>query len=70
MATTYRTRPGDVLDLICWRHYGHQRGVVEATLVANPALARQPLVLPGGLRITLPDDPTPRGPTSTVKLWD
>lgn len=60
--TTYRTREGDRLDLIAWRHYGHLQGTVERVLEANPRLAEQhdPSRLPGGLLIRLPDAPAAR----------
>lgn len=31
----YITKDGDMLDAICWRHYGRTRGVVEQVLEAN-----------------------------------
>jgi phage tail protein X len=65
----YVTKTGDMLDLICWRHYkGIQSGAVEAVLAANRGLADQPPVLPPGLSIALPDLPTMKT-TATVSLW-
>lgn len=60
--TMYRTRQGDRLDLIAWRHYGRLRGAVERILEANPRLAEQhdPAHLPGGLVIRLPSAPAAR----------
>ena len=66
----YRTRDGDVLDAICYRHYGETNGYVEAVLAANLGLADKPPVLPAGLIIVLPDLPRlpPRQPV--LRLWD
>lgn len=69
MSTTYRTRDGDMLDDICWRHYGRQSEAVESVLDANPGLADLGPVYTTGTLITLPDlaDPTAVSP---VRLWD
>lgn len=69
MSTTYRTREDDVLDWVCWRHYGRQKGTVELVLDANPGLAAYGPRLPGNLVIEMPDLPTP-DVTPVVKLWD
>jgi len=39
MSQRYRTKEGDVLDRVCWKHYGAQAGAVEAVLEANTNLA-------------------------------
>lgn len=70
MATTYRTRQGDVLDLICLRQYGQREGVVERVLDANPGLASQGAVLPIGTAVVLPDLPSALRPAATIQLWD
>jgi phage tail protein X len=69
MAITYRTRDGDMLDEICWRHYGVQSGAVEPVLDLNPGLADRGPVYASGVLITLPDLAAPQvaGP---VRLWD
>ena len=62
-AARYVTQAGDVLDHLCWRHYGHEWETTEAVLVANPGLAEHGPILPAGIRVTLPYiplDPTPR----------
>jgi phage tail protein X len=64
------TRAGDMLDLICWRHYGSHPGTAEAVLAANYGLSEQPPVLPPGLTITLPVLPQPRAAPPAVRLWD
>ncbi len=66
----YTTHQGDVLDWICWQHYGHERGTTEAVLRANPGLARQPVILPDGVMITLPDIVVPKPEQRTIQLWD
>lgn len=68
MATTYRTRDGDVLDAICWRHYGRENAVVDV-MKANPGLSEIGPVLPSGIQITLPDLATPITKEVT-SLWD
>lgn len=69
MASTYRTRDGDMLDDICWRQYGLQSGAVELVLEANPGLADLGPVFSSGVLIELPDiaPPVQAGP---VRLWD
>lgn len=70
--TRYVTAQGEMLDAICKRHYGCERGATEAVLAANPGLAARGPVLPMGLEIVLPDLPpaetTPR--RATVNLFD
>ncbi len=68
-ATTYVTRDGDMVDEICWRHYGHSNGVTEMVLDVNYRLAGQPLQLPAGLAITLPEAPE-QPSEQVVRLWD
>ena len=50
----YRTKKSDLVDAICWRHYGEQSGAVEVVLEANPGLADIGPVLPAGIIIELP----------------
>lgn len=68
MATIYRTREGDVIDEICWRHYGRENAVTSV-LDANPGLADLGAILPSGIEITLPDLPTSVA-TESSSLWD
>ena len=68
MTATYRTIEGDVLDAICFRHYGRQAGAVEAVLQANPGLAEYGPVLPADVTIELPELTTEE-PADTVRLW-
>ncbi|BFD47065.1 MAG: tail protein X [Wolbachia endosymbiont of Sergentomyia squamirostris] len=62
----YKTKENDMLDLICWKHYGYE--AVEVVLRANPGLAEYEL-LPAGLIIKLPviQKETQK---QVVKLWD
>ena len=54
--TTYTTKMFDRLDRICFDHYGSTaRRHVETVLDANPGLERQPILLPVGLTLALPD---------------
>lgn len=65
----YRSKEGDVLDAIVWRHYGRQdERAVELVYEANPGLADEGPVLPAGLRIRLPALPDP-APRHGVRLW-
>lgn len=67
-AMTYRTGRAELLDAVCFAHYGNRPKAVEAVLDANPGLARHGPVLPEGLDITLPDlGPAAEAPR--VTLW-
>lgn len=66
----YITRDGDMIDWICWHHYGEQSGAVEAVYAANPVLVQYGPLLPAGLSIVLPELPKPVSTVKTVKLWD
>ncbi len=66
----YRTKDGDMLDAIAWKHYGPRPGAVEALLEANPGLADQgPLLSPGQI-VALPPLPDAVQEIQTVRLWD
>ena len=52
--SSYTTKEGDMVDLICWRFYGTTGGVVEEVLKSNPDLKNQPDKLPANLEIKLP----------------
>ena len=68
MSMTYRTREGDMLDWICWKHYRRTAGTVEAVYEANRGLAASGMLLPAGLLITLPDIAEPDRQT-LPRLW-
>ena len=68
MAMICRTSDDDLLDTLCYQHYGHLNGTVEAVLAANRLLADESQPLRVGLLITFPDLPEPVG--EQVQLWD
>lgn len=68
MAMICRTSDGDLLDTLCYHHYGHLNGTVEAVLAANRLLADEAQPLRTGLLITFPDLPEPMD--EQVQLWD
>ena len=69
MPTTYKTKAGDMVDYIVWKHYGRLDGlVVERVLEANPGLADLGPVLGPGVKIVLPEIDSP-GKTDGVRLW-
>lgn len=68
MATTIKTSDGDVLDRLCYQHYGHLMGTVEAVLEANPGLAERSQPFVSGVVILLPDMAPAR--TDMINLWD
>ncbi len=56
MSRIYITIEGDVLDAICFRHYGFtDGGVMEAVLEANPHITGLGAELRAGIEITLID---------------
>lgn len=65
----YRTSDGDVLDLVCWRHYG-RTDVVEAVLDTNPGLADLGPVYSAGVSVILPDLAPEPVVQDVVRLWD
>ena len=64
----YRTKDGDRLDQICYKHY-NRVDVVQTVLDANRGLAALGPVLQAGVRIILPEI-TPPAARTTVRLWD
>ena len=66
---TYRTKEGDMVDAICYSHYGTSKDTTEAVYEANRDLADYGPRLPAGLLITLPER-TVTTPESTVHLWE
>jgi phage tail protein X len=65
----YRTKDGDVLDLICHHHYGDAPHSVEKVYAANPGLARHGPVLPSGLIVFLPPADETATKPAVVRLW-
>ncbi|MCU1781158.1 tail protein X [Pseudomonas sp. 13B_2.1_Bac1] len=68
MAMICRTSDGDLLDTLCYQHYGHLNGTVEAVLAANRLLADEPQPLRAELLITFPEIERPA--VEQVQLWD
>ena len=64
----YRTKEGDVLDLVCLTYYGEGASRVEAVLAANPGLGAMGTVLPSGAIIDLPDLPDTQT-VAQIRLW-
>ncbi|KIC09819.1 P2-like protein prophage tail protein X-like protein [Leisingera sp. ANG-M1] len=69
-AVSYRSKEGDTVDEIVWRHYGsHVAGALETVLEANPGLADHGPFLPLGTLVQLPEIEVPKE-AETVSLWD
>lgn len=58
----------ELLDALAWRHLGATAGHVEATLAANPGLARVAADLPEGQSVRLVQASAP--PKPMVYLWE
>ncbi|HAS88000.1 MAG TPA: phage tail protein [Desulfovibrio sp.] len=69
MPTKYMTIDGDMLDALCFKHYGRENAVA-AVLEANPGLAEKGSVFEAGVVIVFPDLDETETETATVKLWD
>ena len=54
MTVYYVSKENEMLDLICWKHYGYSSGAVEKVLLENPDLVEYESFLPAGLKIKLP----------------
>jgi len=65
----YTTKDGDMLDDICFRHYGTSISTTEQVLAANPGLGDAGPVFVSGINITLPSI-QPAAAQSDVRLWD
>ena len=61
------SQKGDMVDQICWQHYGHT-DAVDLVLEHNGGLAAAGPLLPDGVRIELP--PAPAHNIEVVQLWD
>lgn len=66
---TYRTKQHDVIDWICWKHYGFTAGSVEQIIQVNPEIAEYDDFLPEGLLIKLPGIDK-QSSVKQIKLWD
>ena len=66
----YRTQANEMLDEICYRHYGASGGYLESVLEANPNLAEQPALLPADILIVLPELAEQAIQNNAIRLWD
>ncbi len=69
MPTTYITKDGDMLDLICLEVYGRSKGVTEHVLNHNARLADLGPVFSSGIEIVMPDLPQASENDTRIKLW-
>lgn len=65
---TVRAHAHETLDALAWRQLGDTAGHVEATLAANPGLAKFAADLPEGQPVRLVHAPEPE--RKLVYLWD
>lgn len=66
----YITQKGDVLDLICYRHFSDNTHY-EETLLNNPHLSRYGVVFPAGIEIKLSElENKASEEKQTLNLWD
>lgn len=65
---TVRAQAHETLDALAWRRLGATAGHVEATLQANPGLARQAADLNEGQAVRLVQATQPE--RAMVYLWD
>lgn len=71
MMTQYRTKDGDVIDQICFEHYGQTADVTEAVMKLNAHLLAYGDHLPSGLIVQLPAVEIQETPQSdSINLWD
>ncbi|WP_333847132.1 tail protein X [Phaeobacter italicus] len=69
-AVFYRSKQGETIDEIVWRHYGNRiAGALEIVLEANRDLATLGPVLPINTEIELPAIEAPKE-AEAVRLWD
>lgn len=64
----YRTKAGDMLDRVCYRHYRRVDRITQV-LDANFGLVEHGPILPAGLVITLPAIVV-EADLRELKLWD
>lgn len=67
-SATTRAHQNEVLDALLWRKLGATAGNLEATLDANPGLAKIAADLPQGHAVRLVQAPEPV--KELVYLWD
>lgn len=71
-SVTVRAHAHETLDALVWRQSGSTAGLVEATLAANPGLAKLAADLPQGQAVRLQQAGAGAGAArqQTVYLWD
>ncbi|MFP3019912.1 MULTISPECIES: tail protein X [unclassified Wolbachia] len=69
MTVHYIAQENEMLDYICFKHYGHSSGAVEIVLEENPGLADYGSFLPAGLKIKLPTIQE-QLKKSKLKVWE
>lgn len=71
MDEIYLTREGDMVDAICYKYYpnAYQDLALRLVYEANYRLTDYGAHLPAGLKLVLPDLPTPNV-GSYVNIWD
>jgi len=69
MSQIYITSQNDMLDTICYQHYGRV-DVLPQVLLANTGLAEQPEKLRAGMRIQLPAISKPDTSKEAINLWN
>lgn len=69
MALEYKSRDGDTVDLIAYRHYGNTSdSTIEQVLLANRGVADLGPILPAGVTLILPDITQPHT-QDEIRLW-
>ncbi|EAW9309936.1 phage tail protein [Salmonella enterica] len=58
---------GDIVDLLCFRHYGTTQGVTEQVLAANPGLSNS-VFLEAGQAVELPEQQKKKQ-REMIQLW-
>ena len=64
---TYITKEGDVLDWICWKHYG-TISVLEKVMETNSKITDERLA--AGIEVKLPYIETAKKNKGEIKLWN
>lgn len=62
------TRENDSIDSVLWRVFGNTDMLIE--VLENNPHAKDRAILGVGVKLILPDLPTPKPPKQTIKLWD
>ncbi|MGX5723333.1 tail protein X [Shinella zoogloeoides] len=70
MPSTYITKAGQTVDLVCLDFYGRTRSTTEIVLDANPGVAALDPILPIGTVLVMPDIDIRPAARELVKLWE